>query len=73
MAPEIYQRKLQTEKVDVWALGILLYEMIHMKTPFKNKNLDDCFQILNEKKIFFKSGIHPEIESLVYSCLKFNP
>lgn len=48
MAPEIYQRKLQTEKVDIWALGILLYEMVHMKTPFKNKNLDECFQMLKD-------------------------
>lgn len=47
--------------------------MVHMKTPFKNKNLEECYAMLKDKSIFFKSGISSEIENLVYSCLKFNP
>ena len=34
MAPEVYLRQKQSDKVDVWALGILFYEMTHFKTPF---------------------------------------
>ncbi len=35
MAPEVLQRGNYDEKVDVWALGILLYEMLHGRAPFQ--------------------------------------
>lgn len=39
MPPEIVNEKYHTEKVDIWSLGILLYEMIHGKAPFKASTL----------------------------------
>jgi len=41
MPPEILSRNQQNDKVDVWCLGILLYEMIHKKSPFKGKNIPE--------------------------------
>ena len=37
MAPEIYETEQYDEKVDIWGLGILLYEMIHGNSPFVGK------------------------------------
>ena len=34
IAPEILQSKPYTHKVDVWSLGIILYELAYGKTPF---------------------------------------
>ena len=39
MAPEIYKRKNQTKKTDVWSLGILLYELFHGHPPFRGSTL----------------------------------
>lgn len=44
-----------------------------MKTPFKNKNLDETKKIIDNKTIFFKSEINPLVESLIYKTLKMNP
>lgn len=33
-APEIYANKKQGLKLDVWCLGIILYELCHNRTPF---------------------------------------
>ena len=40
MAPEIYYGDKQTVKTDVWALGILLYELMHGRPPFKPNRID---------------------------------
>jgi serine/threonine protein kinase len=36
MAPEIYQKVGYTESVDVWSLGIILYEMVFGKHPLND-------------------------------------
>lgn len=40
MAPEIIRKDFYNEKVDVWALGVLLYELLHGKSPFAPSNLN---------------------------------
>ena len=55
MAPEIVNEVPYTQLVDIWALGVLLYELLHGKSPFfveglydDNKNTDKLFKkILN--------------------------
>lgn len=72
MAPEIYLRCKQTEKVDIWALGVLIYEMTEGGTPFKNKTVQEIKKILEEKKIKFKYDIK-YLQEFVYDVLQFNP
>ena len=47
MAPEIIENQLQNDKVDVWCIGILLYELVHQTTPFECRNM---YILLNENK-----------------------
>jgi serine/threonine protein kinase len=47
MAPEMIQEKPYDYKVDVWALGILLYELIQGIAPFRGDNGQD---VINEMK-----------------------
>jgi serine/threonine protein kinase len=35
MAPEIIKEKPYSLGIDVWSLGILLYELIHGYSPFR--------------------------------------
>lgn len=34
MSPEIVYKSSHTSKVDIWCLGMLLYEMLHGDSPF---------------------------------------
>lgn len=73
MAPEIMLRLQQTEKVDVWALGILLYEIMHNMTPFKNETPSTIQRRVREGKIRFKIGLNPAIIKLILKILKADP
>ena len=73
MAPEIMARKQQSEKVDIWALGILLYEMMHDCTPFKGENVQTIQKRLESGKLKFKTGLNPKIANLITLILKFEP
>lgn len=39
LSPEIAMKKPQNEKVDIWCVGILLFEMINKKVPFSMKDI----------------------------------
>jgi serine/threonine protein kinase len=72
MAPEIYMRKKQTAKVDSWALGVLLYEMTHNNTPFKNKDVMQIKEIVENDRIKFDDQISNKIRNIIRNILKFN-
>ena len=42
MAPEIFEYENYNEKVDIWSLGVLLFEIMHKKSPFSG---DTVFSI----------------------------
>jgi len=39
MAPELVKHTKYSEKVDVWSLGVITYQLITGKTPFDSKNI----------------------------------
>ena len=41
MAPEIYKKNFYSTKVDVWAVGVLMYRLIFGDFPFKGMLLDN--------------------------------
>lgn len=41
LSPELVENKPYNEKTDIWSLGIILYEMAALSTPFKGKTVLD--------------------------------
>ena len=41
MSPEIAYEFSHNQKVDIWSMGILLYEMLHGVPPFKAKTINE--------------------------------
>ena len=41
LAPELWQNKPQTKASDIWAIGILLYEMCAHKYPYDANDIDE--------------------------------
>ena len=53
MAPEIFEGRKYNHKVDIWALGILLYEMIHGHSPFRGKAVGEIWKRIKRNKLNF--------------------
>tara|TARA_B110000208_G_scaffold66268_1_gene86012 strand:- start:2021 stop:3115 length:1095 start_codon:yes stop_codon:yes gene_type:complete len=55
MAPEILRYEKYTSKAELWSLGIILYQLIYKKTPFKNcKNINDLVNNINNFELNLK-------------------
>ena len=76
MSPELVNHKDYSKEIDVWSLGILLYEMIHGYSPFRpNKSKfeeKDVFDNIKKHKLKFGKKVSEECRKLIYRLLAFN-
>ena len=74
MSPELINNEDYGKEVDIWMLGILLYEMIHSFSPFrpKKQNFEENELIENIKnnEILFYMPCSDEYKELVFSLLE---
>nr|AML78701.1 putative LOV domain-containing protein [Salix sachalinensis] len=57
ISPEIITGMGHSSAIDWWALGILLYEMLYGRTPFRGKNRQKTFANILHKDLTFPSSI----------------
>nr|AML77344.1 putative LOV domain-containing protein [Trigastrotheca pentaphylla] len=57
IAPEIITGAGHSSAIDWWSLGILLYEMLYGRTPFRGKNRQKTFANILHKDLTFPSSI----------------
>lgn len=48
LAPEMIQRQESSFGTDLWALGVILYQMLTSESPFRRKNVDKTHQAILE-------------------------
>jgi serine/threonine protein kinase len=70
MAPEMIQGGRHNHTLDIWCLGILLYEMLHGHAPFRGKEYGSMKELIMRGKIKFKKGLPDDIKDLIFAMLK---
>lgn len=74
MAPEMIRSQTTNYKLDIWCLGVLLYEMVQGRPPFTGKNdQEKCNAILSGKALKYDEAISEECRSLITTILQQNP
>ena len=71
MSPELLKKKSYNYTVDIWGLGILLYELMHGYSPFRAKKAEQILYNIMNKSIKFSSHISEEARDLVRKILKY--
>lgn len=66
IAPEVIHNNGHSTNVDWWTLGILLYEMLYGRTPFKGPDRKATFRNVLENNVSF-----PETPSVTSNCKNF--
>ena len=56
MAPEIMANNKYNNKSDLWSLGIIIYEFLYGKVPFKGTNLIELNKNIQENNISYESS-----------------
>ena len=71
MAPEIIKKEKYDEAIDVWSLGVLLYELVHSYSPFYSEDLDikKIGNNITNNNLKFKDGLSKEYKNLVQRLL----
>jgi serine/threonine protein kinase len=49
LSPEILKGHKYDEKVDLWAIGILAYELLLGKSPFEIYDYEDLYKIVTNR------------------------
>jgi len=69
MAPEMVMGKEHAFHVDIWSLGILLFELIHGYAPYKGKNLNDIAKDIMKNRLHFDSCVSEPCRNLIKAIL----
>ena len=79
MAPEQFVTGHSSVQSDVWALGVILYELASGRHPFARPDAED-FQAIRATQFQeppdlseIVPGISPELKSVIMACLEKNP
>ena len=75
IAPEVYENKGSINfQVDIYSLGVLLYELYHKHTPYKGKHEKETISIITSKvQPKFSPFISTSLMDLILKLLDKNP
>ena len=72
-APEIFEEKEYNSKVDMWSLGVVLYNMVKGTQPFGNRDIEKIKDQVLHKQINYDGFKNNELKNLCMCLLERNP
>jgi serine/threonine protein kinase len=74
MAPEVVKNESHTNKIDVWAFGMILYELYEGVRPFAGLHKQEVFErVTNGGHPEFSLGVPKPLEKLTQQCWALDP
>ena len=73
LSPEMVKRLPHDYRVDIWSLGVLLFECLAGYPPFTGQTEEELFKNIRHLKIHWPIDFPPLAKNLVTKILKLNP
>ncbi|CAI5723431.1 unnamed protein product [Hyaloperonospora brassicae] len=73
MAPELLQEKPYNHTVDLWSLGVILYELAVGKPPFYTERIVLLIQMIVRDEVDYPSTMSVELQSFLKGLLNKDP
>jgi serine/threonine protein kinase len=73
IAPEMLSKKGHDTRVDIWSVGVLMFELLSGYSPFVAKNNQELYQNIRRLKIQWPKDMQPLAKNLIGKILKLNP
>lgn len=73
LPPEMVENKHHDASVDVWAIGVLIYEFLTGKPPFEHYDKNITFKKIASIDLKFPSFVNNDAKDLVIKLLKKDP
>jgi serine/threonine-protein kinase len=77
LAPELIRGGTADARGDIWALGVLLYEMVTGRTPFDAETIGDLCDRIDRVEYAPPARLNPgvprEVAAIISRCLRKNP
>ena len=73
LAPEIIKEQGHDERVDIWCIGVLLFELITGSVPFRGNDIETLKSNILHLKITWPKEMNPDAKDLITKILKLDP
>lgn len=73
LPPEMVEGREHDEMVDVWSLGVLLYEFLVGSPPFEAEGHRATYRRISSVDLKFPPGVQPDAQDLISKLLKKDP
>ena len=73
IAPEMLNKKGHDQSVDIWSIGVLMFELLAGYSPFVARNNQDLYANIRALKIRWPNDMTPTAKNLITKILKLNP
>ena len=73
LAPEIIKEQGHDEHVDIWCIGVLLFELITGNVPFQGSDIETLQKNILKLKIAWPRDINTDVKNLIMKILKLDP
>jgi len=73
LSPEMVKRLGHDSSVDIWSIGVLVFELLAGYAPFSGANQDELFSNIRKVKINWPTDFPPLAKNLITRILKLNP
>jgi serine/threonine protein kinase len=70
LAPEVANREEYGSPVDIWCLGVLMFELLHRRIPFGAQDLPSLRKALQTTTLELDPSLTPACTQLLYSLLE---